>query len=164
VNQLTSPHGSIELAITALLVVLGYRLIRPARAREWIGIAAFAAGLAAQLLGCSGLLRGTVLAVGLWQRVLGAVALVAGLVLAGTPARARRRTPARAAAAPANALAAGHAGLALVVAGQFLRGPSTSGLIPVAVATAVNAALAFVARRPSKPEARPSRRLPGHRR
>jgi hypothetical protein len=153
VDQLTSPEGSIELAITALLLVLGYRLIRPTQAREWIGITAYAAGLAVQLLVGSGLIHGAVLAVGLWQRVLGAAVLVAGLVLAGTPARVRRRALSSAPApTPARALAAGQAGLALVVAGQFLRGPSTSGLVPVAVAIAVNAALASVARRPSSPK------------
>ena len=147
--MLTSPQGSIELAIGALLLVLGYRLARPARPREWAGVAAYAAGLAGQLLGASGLLHGRVLEAGVPLRILGAVLLVAGLVLAGAPARARRRlAPTAPGARPTLAMPAGHAGLALVVAGQFLRGPSTTGLVPVAVGILVNAGLALAARRP----------------
>jgi hypothetical protein len=148
VTHLTSPQGGIELAIVALLLVLGYRLTRPTSARDWVGVAAYAAGLAGQLLGASGLLGGSVAAPGVTLRVLGAVALVGGLVVAGAPARARRRAIARAGNGPRpTGVAATHAGLALVLAGQFLRGPSASGLMPVAVGVFANAALFLGARR-----------------
>lgn len=145
--ELTSPQGTIELAIAALLLVLGYRLARPSRSREWAAFAAYAAGLAGQLLGASGLLRGTVYASGAPLRILGAAALLTGLVIAGAPARARRRAMSNGNPIPAGrAAAAAHAGLALALVGQFARGPSTAGLAPVLVGAAVNAWVALVSR------------------
>lgn len=147
--ELTSPQGSIELAIGALLLVLGYRFVRPVRTHEWVSVAAYAVGLAEQLLGASGLFHGHVLEAGTALRLVGAALLVAGPVLAGTPARVRRRLATGAPNARSTpAMSAGHAGLALVLAGQFLRGPSTAGLVPVAVGILVNAGLALAARQP----------------
>lgn len=147
--ELTSTQGSIELAISALLLVLGYRLARPARGRDWLAMLAYAVALAGQLLGRVGVLRGHVHAPGLAPRVLGAAILVTGLVLAGAPARARRRMarstspdpPLQTSGAPAVP-----AGLALVLAGQLLRGPSTLGIVAVAGGIVVNAAVALQAR------------------
>jgi hypothetical protein len=144
---LTSSPGTLELAIAALLLVLGYRLLRPARPREWVGMIAYAAAIAGQLLGASGLIRGAVPAAPFWQRILGMGLLVAGLLLAGTPARARRRASARRERAVVGADAIAHGGLALVVAGEYLRGPSTAGAVASAIGIVVNAACAFVARR-----------------
>jgi hypothetical protein len=147
-GQMTSPLGSIELAITALLLVLGYRLLRPSRARDWLGIVAYAAGLVGQLIGASGFLHGAVLAAPAWQRLLGTVTLVVGLLLAGAPARARRRSASAQHSGEARVpLTAGHLGLALIVAGQFLRGPSTNAVVPTLVAVAVNVGVAIAARR-----------------
>jgi hypothetical protein len=140
---MTSPQGSIELAIAALLLMLGYRLLRPSRARGWLGFAAYAAGVVGQLLGALGVLHGSALTAPTWQRLLGIATLVVGLLLAGAPARARRRSAsAPHAGAAREPLTAGHLGLALVVAGQFLRGPSTHAVVPALVAVAVNVGIA----------------------
>lgn len=158
---LTTPAGSLALAITALLLVLGHRLASPRRAAEWLGVGAYAAALVVQLLGARGLLPGAVLAPGTALRVLGGVLLVSGLVVAGTAARARRRaasaavrrhaggpggasgaTPPARAARPAR-LDPVHAGLALVAAGQLLRAPSVAGAIAVLAAVIVNAVVAM---------------------
>lgn len=152
-DQLTSPQGTLGLAITALLLVVGYRLARPERAREWVAVGAYAAALVAQHLGARGLLPGPPLATGPAVRLVGSALLVAGLILAGTSARARRRAAlrARAAAAPAEPVAprvdAAHAGLALVVVAQLLRQPSTGAAVAAGVAVAVNGWVALAARR-----------------
>src|SRR6266542_3727635 len=111
VSELTSPQGSIELAIAALLLVLGFRFARPSRPREWVAVAAYAAGLAGHLLGALGLLRGSVFPAGVALRILGA----------------------------------------LVLAGQFLRAPSSAGLVPALVGIAVNAWAALRSRRDAAP-------------
>jgi hypothetical protein len=144
---LTSSPGTLELAIAALLLVLGLRLLRPARLREWIGLVAYAAAVAIQLFGASGLISGAVPAASFWQRILGMGLLVAGLLLTGAPARARRRVRPRGGQPKSGADALAHVGLALVVAGQYLRGPSTAGLVASAIGVVVNAACALVARR-----------------
>lgn len=140
-DELTSPQGSVALAISALLLVLGFRLARPARAREWAAVGAYAAALVAQALGALGLLPGAALAPGAALRVAGAALLVAGLLLAGKRARARRRAAARA-ETPPDAARTGpdpvYGGLALVTVGQLLRGPSLGAALAVLVAVAVN--------------------------
>ena len=151
-SELTSPQGSIELAIAALLLVLGFRFARPSRPREWVAVAAYAAGLAGHLLGASGLLRGSVFPAGTGLRILGALGLVAGLILAGAPARSRRRASSGGHPGPgATAATAPYAGLALVLAGQFLRAPSSAGLVPALVGIAVNAWAALRSRRDAAP-------------
>lgn len=145
-SELTSPQGSIELAIAALLVVLGFRFARPSRPSEWVAMAAYVAGLGGQLLGALGLVRGSLFPAGVGLRVLGGLSLVAGLVLAGAPARARRRASAGRPAPGRAAAAAPYAGLALVLAGQFLRAPSAAGLAPVLVGIGVCAWVSFAAR------------------
>jgi len=136
VDALTSPEGSLALAIGALLLVMGYRVARPDRAREWAAVAAYAAALVAQTLGARGLLQGAVAAPGAALRIAGAVLVVVGLVMAGTAVRARRRA---ARTSPADAVAPGrvgpvYAGLAVVLAGQLLRDPSEAGFVVAAIA------------------------------
>jgi hypothetical protein len=143
-DELTSPHGSLALAIAALLVVFGFRLARPAGARAWLAFVAYAAALVLQALGARGLLPGPARDAGTGLRLAGAALLVAGLLLAGKPTRARRRpaAPAAPAVAAEGRLDPVHAGLALVLVGQLLRGPSLAGAIAVLVAVAVNGWLA----------------------
>jgi protein-S-isoprenylcysteine O-methyltransferase Ste14 len=140
-DELTSPHGSVALAIAALLLVLGFRLARPRRTREWVAIAAYAAALAAQLLGARGLLPGPRLVPGAGLRIGGAVLLVVGLLVAGTSSRARRRASmeARAEPEPARGFDPAYAGLALVLVAQLLRGPSLAGALVASVAVIVGA-------------------------
>jgi hypothetical protein len=151
-DELTSPQGAIALAVTALLLVLGYRLARPDRAREWLAVASYGAGLAAVLLGARGLLPGGPAAGGPALRVAGAILVVAGLLLAGKPARDRRRaatarTP-RPGPGPSAAVGPVYAGLALVLAGQLARAPSVAGGIAAAATALVCLAVALT------PEAR----------
>src|SRR5512138_2763388 len=90
-DELTSPTGALGAAIVALVLVLGHRLMRPSRGRDWLVLAAYGAGLVAQLLGAHGLLPGRALVPGAALRIGGAALVVAGLVFAGSPSRARRR-------------------------------------------------------------------------
>jgi hypothetical protein len=139
-DALTSPAGSLAIAISVLLLVMGFRLARPARTREWMALAAYAGALFAQTLGAVGFLGGPLAAPGTPQRIAGAAVLVAGILFAGAPSRARRRAAARAAAArapEARSFDPVYAGLALVLVGQLLRGPSRPGAISVAVAVLV---------------------------
>lgn len=149
-DTLTSPAGSLAIAISALLLVLGFRLARPARTREWLAIAAYAGALFAQTLGAVGFLGGPPAAPGAPQRLGGAALLVAGILLAGGPARARGRaaaTPGAAAAQAPGSFDPVYAGLALVLAGQLLRGPSRPGAIAVGVAVLIAGWVALTPRR-----------------
>ncbi|ABS28443.1 hypothetical protein [Anaeromyxobacter sp. Fw109-5] len=135
-DSLTSPTGSLAVAISALLLVLGFRLARPSRAREWLAVAAYAGALASQTAAALGLL-GPPSEPGPGLRVAGGVLLVAGVLLAGAPARARRR--AAVGAAPGSRprrIDPAYAGLALVLVGQLLRSP-TRPAAAVSVAIAV---------------------------
>ncbi|WP_242336103.1 MULTISPECIES: hypothetical protein [unclassified Anaeromyxobacter] len=138
-SALTSPAGSLAIAISALLLVIGFRLAAPGRLREWLAVAAYAGALAAQALGALGLF-GPASVPAMSQRIAGAAFLVAGILLAGGPSRARRRTalgvPASQAPAPPRVDPV-YAGLALVLVGQLLRGPSRVGATAVAVALLV---------------------------
>ncbi len=139
-DELTSPSGSVALAVSALLLVVGYRLARPGRAREWLALVAYAAALAAQLLGSRGLLPGGAFVPGPALRIGGATLLVAGLLVAGGPARARRRAAVEGRAPPGGvprALGPLYAGLGLVLAGQLARAPSLAGAIATAAALVV---------------------------
>lgn len=149
-DVLTSPAGSLAIAISALLLVMGFRLARPVRTREWLAIAAYAGALFAQTLGAVGFLGDPVVAPGTPQRLAGAALLVAGILLAGGPSRARRRaaTSAPAARAPdARSFDPVYAGLALILVGQLLRGPSRAGAISVAVAVVIAGWVALTPRR-----------------
>jgi hypothetical protein len=148
-DELGSPAGSLAIAIAALLLVLGFRLARPARAREWASAVAYAAGLVVQALGAAGLLPGGRVAPGVALRLAGAGLVVGGILLAGKRTRDRRRgAPAAAAAGPAAADPV-HAGLALVLVGQLLRGPSLAGAVAVLAALAVVGFAAATPRRAS---------------
>jgi hypothetical protein len=142
-DVLTSPTGSLAIAISALLLVMGFRLARPVRTREWLAIAAYAGALVALTLGALGLLEGPAAAPGLALRLAGLGVLVAGLLLAGSAARARTRAAAHAHAGAAagagapqpTAIDPVYAGLALILVGQLLRGgPSRAGAVSVGVA------------------------------
>jgi hypothetical protein len=147
-DALTSPEGSVALALCALLVVVGYRLARPDRGREWLAIAAYAAALVASLLGARGLLPGPTAAVAPAVRLAGAALLVLGLLLAGQPSRARRRAARRAPgeATRAPPLDLVYAGLAVVLAGQLARAPSLAGGIATAAGVLVCLAVAATGR------------------
>jgi hypothetical protein len=139
-DVLTSPAGSLAIAISALLLVMGFRLARPVRTREWLAIAAYVGALFAQTLGAVGFLGDPVVAPGTPQRLAGAALLVAGILLAGAPSRARRRAAASAPtsrAPEARSFDPVYAGLALILVGQLLREPSRPGAISVAVAVLI---------------------------
>jgi hypothetical protein len=134
-DSLTSPTGSLAVAISALLLVMGFRLARPSRAREWLAVAAYAGALATQTLGALGLLGGEVTAPGTGVRLAGALLLLGGLLLAGSLSRARRRAVVTGAPAPSRRrIDAVYAGLALILLGQLLRGPSRPAAVSAAVA------------------------------
>lgn len=154
-DELTSPQGSVSVAIAALLLVFGFRLARPDRLRGWLAVAAYAVALTAQLLGARGLLPGRTLAAGAAVRIAGAALLVVGLVLAGTSSRAGRR--AATAAGPERrpapiAVDPVYAGLALVLVGQLAREPSLAGGISTLVAVVVCGSVAFAPRRGARVE------------
>jgi hypothetical protein len=139
-NELTSPSGALGLATAVLLLVLGHRLVRPARAHEWAAVAAYAAALVALVVGARGLAAAGAPPAAPAVRWTGAALLVAGLVLAGASARARLRAAAAGRAPeapPRRARVAVHAGLALVLLGQLLRNPSTPGAIACGAAALV---------------------------
>jgi hypothetical protein len=148
-DELTSPQGAVALAVSALLLVLGYRLARPVRGREWLALGAYALALVAQLLGARGLLPGPALVPGLSLRIAGGVLLVAGLLLAGKPSRARRRGAIAAlprAASPRRPDPV-YAGLGLVVVGQLARAPSLAAAVATIVAVLACAAVALAPER-----------------
>lgn len=136
-DELTSPQGSLALGLAALLLVMGFRLARPGRAREWGALVAYSAAVVAQTLGARGILPGAVVQAGAAPRILGAVLLIVGLVMAGSSARARRR--AAMGLATERERTQGHmdpvyAGLAVVLLGHLLREPSAAGAIAAGVA------------------------------
>lgn len=137
-DELTSPQGSLALALAALLLVVGFRLAHPSRGREWSALVAYAVAVVAQPLGARGILPGSVIAAGVPMRILGAILLVAGLVMVGTSARARRRAAAGTSATErsptAGRLDPVYAGLAVVLLGLLLREPSAAGAIAAGLA------------------------------
>ena len=144
-ESLTSTEGTLALAIAALLLVSGFRFARPERGREWLAFVLYGTSLAATLAASVGHPLGPAAAPGVPLRAAGGAVLVAGLLLAGSAARARRLAAAGAPdprRPPARARHGVELGLALVLGGQLLRAPSLAG----AVATAAAAlALAWVA-------------------
>lgn len=145
VDALTSPEGALALATAALLLVVGLRLAGPRGAAGWAGGGAYAASLAATLLGGLGVVPGPALAPPLALRLAGAAAVVAGLLVAG----ARARRAARAAGGAAAAAPSAWAGLALVLVGQLARAPSAAGALGLAAAAAGLGWAAASARRPA---------------
>jgi hypothetical protein len=139
VDELTSPQGSLALALAALLLVVGFRLAHPSRGREWGALVAYAVAVVAQTLGARGILPGAVVAAVVPMRILGAILLVVGLIMVGSPARARRRAAAAGASGTERAPTAGrldpvYAGLAVVLLGLLVREPSAAGAIAAGVA------------------------------
>jgi hypothetical protein len=130
---LRSPEGAIGLGVTALLGVLGLRLMGAALGTErpWrttIAAMTWASGLTFVWAGGYRLLPGATPPAPVPWRVVGLALLVVGLAIAS---RHGRGTPGW--RSPAVRLAAG---LSLVLAGQLVRLPSTGGAIAVAVALA----------------------------
>jgi hypothetical protein len=149
-ESFTTPEGSFALAIAALLLVLGFRMLRPERAAAWAAFAGYAAALAVSLLGARGLV-GAPVEPAAPIRIGGAALLVAGLLVGARrsrPGRERLRVgeaaPTRPGAlpTPSGALptrsgasrARPELGLALVLAGHLARAPSAAGAIAVGVA------------------------------
>jgi MYXO-CTERM domain-containing protein len=94
-DRLTTPEGSLALAIAALLLVLGYRMLRPERAAAWVAFAGYAAALVVSLLGARGAL-GTAVEPAAPVRIGGAALLVLGLLVGARrsrPGRERHRAP-----------------------------------------------------------------------
>lgn len=147
-DDLTSPSGSVALAVSALLLVVGYRLARPGRGRDWLALAAYAVALAAQLLGARGVLPGPAFTAAPAVRIAGAALLVAGLLVAGIPARAQRRAAIEGRARPTTPRGFDpvYAGLGLVLVGQLARMPSFAGAIATIAAAAVCAFVALTPR------------------
>jgi hypothetical protein len=142
-DALTSPGGALALATAALLLVLGLRLARPRGPAGWAAAVAYAASLAATLLGALHLLPGRAFVSPLPLRVAGAAAVVVGLLTAGAPARRRRPVAERG----PRVTGAAYAGLALVLLGQLLRAPSAAGALGVGVAALVHGWAAWSGRR-----------------
>jgi hypothetical protein len=145
-DVLATPENALALARTAVLLVLGHQLARPAHGRAVLALALYAAALVAVFLGARGLAPGGAVAAPPAARHVGLLLLVAGLVVAVVGARRRDRARAGAAArrdgagnaAPHTARAEGavavpagtrwmlHGGLALVLASALLREPSAA--------------------------------------
>jgi protein-S-isoprenylcysteine O-methyltransferase Ste14 len=139
-EALTSPEGSLALAIAALLLVLGFRFARPDRPHAWIAFLAYAGALAVSLVAALDLVPGTPVAASAPVRIAGAALLVVGLLLAAAASKASRVVH------PGALVVAGpyrrvrrplEAGLALVLVGHVLRAPSLLGWAAVAAAVAL---------------------------
>jgi hypothetical protein len=134
---------------------MGFRMARPNRAREWGAATAYALAIVVQVLGARGLLPGGSAGSGMAQRIFGAAVLIVGLIVAGGPARARRSALAVATAArTVDTVRVGpaYAGLALVLLGHLLRGPSAAGALATAVAAPLLAWPALTSQRGDRPE------------
>ena len=123
--------GMLALAVTVLLVVVGYRVARPARAPDWFAVAGYVSALGVLHLGAMS--SGPEPRAPLPLRIVGGALLVGGLIVAGSGVRA-----ARAAGAPLLAGAprrpAVFVGLGLVLCGQLMRVPSAPGAVAVGLA------------------------------
>lgn len=141
-ETLTSAPGALGLAIAALLLVVGFRFLRPERGVEWAAAAGYAAALVISFAAGSGLLGAPPAGPGAPQRLAGAAVLVGGLLLAGAAVRVRHRAragtslPAGRGRRPVPML---HAGLALVLLGHLLRTPSRAGAAATAAALVLHA-------------------------
>lgn len=138
----TAPEGALGLALTALLVVVGYRLARPRGPLAWAAALAYVAALVSSFLGARGVHGADGPPAGV--RIPGALAIVAGLVIAGAALRASGRVERTHSAVTGPARQAGvHAGLALVLVGQLARAPSQVGAYVTAMAVLILAVAAF---------------------
>ena len=129
----TGAGGALGLALTALLVVTGYRLAAPRGTLAWSAVLAYVFALVVIHAAAPG--AGDVEAP-VALRVAGALAIVTGLLMAGTSARAARRL-AHDLAASAPDVRSGPlvpAGLAVVLLGQLARTPSRGGSLAAAFA------------------------------
>lgn len=142
-SELLTPEGTLALAIAVLELVLGWRFTLPERGRDLLGPGVFAAAVVVGFL--AGL--GYIPASPPWPnpmplRIAGAVLLLGGLFLAGASSKARPL-------AGRGRLATGgpyawirhplYVGLALALAGAWLRAPSTLGGLVAAAAAAAYA-------------------------
>lgn len=138
----TAPESALGLALTALLVVVGYRVARPRGPLAWVAVLGYVAALVSTFLGARGAPGAGGLPAGV--RIPGAVAIVAGLVIAGAALRSSRRVERTHSVETGPARQAGvHAGLALVLVGQLARAPSHVGAYVTATAVLVLAVAAF---------------------
>ena len=150
-DSLTSPEGSLGLALTVLVLVLGYRFSQPERARDWGALASFAGALGVAFAAGRGLLdAGEGPPPALPGRLAGGVLLLGGLVLAGAAWKARRAT------APGQLTTQGpygrvrhplFVGLVLALVGYVLRTPSLAGAWAAGVAGLVHVAAAVLEER-----------------
>lgn len=135
-DSLTSPDGALGLATTVLVIVVGYRVARPERRPDWLAVLGYAGAMAVIFLGGRG--SPDRAATHLALRLVGAAALLVGLVVAGAGVRASRRgVPPRDAAAsplPRHSRPLVHAGLLLALVGQLLRAPTQIGALALGVA------------------------------
>ena len=136
-------EGSLALAISALVVVLGWRFTLPARGRDLGGLAVYVLALGVTYAAAYGLLpRSGAVEAPPAARLVGGALMILGLALAGGAYRARLQ-------AGRGHLTRGgpyarirqplHLGLALVLLGHLLRLPSSVGLLATAVGLASQA-------------------------
>jgi protein-S-isoprenylcysteine O-methyltransferase Ste14 len=138
VESVLTPEGSLALAISALVVMLGWRFTLPVRGRDFAGVVVYIAAIAVSFAAGRGLLPGGgPVAAGPVARLGGAALLVAGLLLAGASFKARLlagRGHLAEAGPYARIRHPLYAGLALVLVGHLLRLPSRAGALAVTIA------------------------------
>jgi protein-S-isoprenylcysteine O-methyltransferase Ste14 len=155
-ESLTSPVGSVGLAIAALVVVLGYRFTLPVGGRDFGGLATFLAAVAVIFLAGCGLISRGALATLETSRPLrmgGGVLIAAGLLLAGQSWKARLSAGRGRLATSGPYARVRHPlylGLGLVLAGHLFRSPSNAGAIAAALAIAHYAALSVIEEREAR--------------
>lgn len=153
-ESVLSAEGSLALAISALVVVLGWRFTLPERGRDFAGALVFVAAVA--LTFAAG--RGLVPRAAPWPaaaplRLAGAALLVAGLALAGASFQARLHAGRGRLAVLGPYARIRHplyAGLGLALVGHLLRLPSQLGAVLAVVALAQYAWLASVEERDAR--------------
>lgn len=139
-SALLTPEASLALAIAVLEIVLGYRFTLPERGRDVGGFLVYAVAIAVAFAAGRGLLPASPpLAAPLWMRIIGAVLLLVGLILAGASSRARLlagRGRLATSGAYARLRHPLYLGLSLVLAGSLLRAPSAAGAMAAVLAMA----------------------------
>lgn len=153
-ESVLSPEGSLALAISALVVVLGWRFALPERGRDFAGILVFVTAVVLTFAVGRGLVPGSgPTAAGPFLRVTGGALIVAGLLLAGASFKARLLAGRGRLAATGPYARIRHplyAGLALVLVGHLLRLPSQPGALAVIVALSQYVWLATVEEREAR--------------